>query len=361
MSEGFVSANNSTSTPLAPGGVFTGAADEVKDFGAVTCFVYADANSVVDGLSFRWSSDAANWDLTDNYSITASGAQFFTFPIKARYFSLVFTNNSAAQLNFRLQTIYHTDSITANATVADTDAIAMPIVGTTIGRVDQGTGNAASSSWAVSGNMGISGTDGVASTKLIRGFTSVAVFDERVRSLLEELVLLLIEKSCAESTDADADPPLERMSAVAHGIQPLPAAAGSTLGPISNIHGIPFILEGHPNLQTIRVNYTSAQTDVAIVTPNANQIIVATSIEFTLDKTCSVNVAARVGFGTTTTPAGVGVIASHPGIDPGGGLVKGNGGGIIGIGIAGDPLRITSGVPTGGSLDVVASYFLIED
>ena len=51
---------------------------------------------------------------------------------------------------------------------------------------------------------------------------------------------------------------------------------------------------------------------------------------------------------------------SHPGIAAGSGVVEGNGSGILGVGADGEDLRITSEVPTTGSLRVVVSYYTVE-
>ena len=69
---------------------------------------------------------------------------------------------------------------------------------------------------------------------------------------------------------------------------------------------------------------------------------------------------STTGFGATTTPTTTGVILSHPGIAKGGGVVEGDGSGILGVGADGEDLRMTSEVPTTGSIDVVVSYHTIE-
>lgn len=111
-------------------------------------------------------------------------------------------------------------------------------------------------------------------------------------------------------------------------------------------------------LVTTRVNYTAAQTDTAIVSTTSG-VIHVTSIQIGLDAACTVAVAVRIGFGSANTPTGDGVLASHPGIVPGGGMVKGDGSADMGYGASGDDLRITSTVPTGGSIDVVISYYIV--
>ncbi len=148
--------------------------------------------------------------------------------------------------------------------------------------------------------------------------------------------------------------------AVDHGASPTAVAAGDRTDGYANRDGIPFIMGGHMNTVTRRDNFTTAQTDQALVTVSAGTKIVVTQLMITADNGNSVDVQARVGFGTATTPTGAGVVGSHPGVPPGGGFTMGNGGGILGIGADDEDLRLTSEVPTGGSIDVVTTYFLIE-
>lgn len=113
-----------------------------------------------------------------------------------------------------------------------------------------------------------------------------------------------------------------------------------------------------PAVITVEAAYTAAQTDAAIVTVAAPDRIVVTRVDAVLDEACTVGVGFRIGFGTVNTPTTTGVVASHPGMVPGGGLAKGDGSGVLGIGASDEDLRITSEVPTGGSLRVVVSYYL---
>lgn len=162
---------------------------------------------------------------------------------------------------------------------------------------------------------------------------------------------------------SDAGGPVKTGSvAVAHGANPTAVTAGQRTDNYANRAGIPFHIGGHPNIQTLRANYTSAQTDTAIVTVGAGAKIVVTAIMVTADAANSVDVAVIIGFGTANTPTTTGVVASHPGIPAasGGGFARGDGSGILGIGADNEDLRITSEVPTGGSISVIVTYFTIE-
>lgn len=150
------------------------------------------------------------------------------------------------------------------------------------------------------------------------------------------------------------------MRAIAHGTNPTAVAAADRTAWYANRAGVPFVIGGHPNTVTLRANYTAANTDAAIVTVAGGLKIVVTRCSVMCHKANTVNVAVVIGFGATTTPTTTGVVLAHPGIAPGGGVVEGVGAGILGTGADGEDLRITSGVPTTGSIDVVVSYYTIE-
>lgn len=148
--------------------------------------------------------------------------------------------------------------------------------------------------------------------------------------------------------------------AIAFGTNPTAVAAADRTDNYANRAGVPFVLGGHPNIQTLRVNYTTAQTDAAIITVGAGAKIVVTQIVVAADTGNSVNTTVRIGFAVAVTPTGAGVVVSHPGVAPGSGISRGSGSGIVGVGADGEDLRITSTVPTTGSIDVNVSYFTIE-
>lgn len=159
----------------------------------------------------------------------------------------------------------------------------------------------------------------------------------------------------------DGDNPVKiGLKAHAHGSSPTAVAAADRTDWYANRDGIPFMMGGHMNTVTRRDNFTAAATNTALVTVSGGTKIVVTQLMITADNANSVDVQARVGFAAVTTPTGAGVVGSHPGIPPGGGFTMGNGGGILGVGADGEDLRITSEVPTGGSIDVVTTYFEIE-
>lgn len=157
--------------------------------------------------------------------------------------------------------------------------------------------------------------------------------------------------------------------AVSGSASPTSVASGDRTRFIANQHGIPYMMGGHPNLITREYDFgTAAQTDVnlAAATVAADERVYVTRLEVLCDNANSVAVSARVGFGTASVPAasstGVsGMIASHPGIAAGSGIICGNGSGIIAVGAAGEEPRITTSAATSGNTHVIISYYLIDE
>lgn len=149
--------------------------------------------------------------------------------------------------------------------------------------------------------------------------------------------------------------------AVAHGANPDAADANDAVAALANRHRIPFTIGGHPNIITVRLQFTAAQTDVAVVTVGASTKIVVTAFQVTLDNASTVFPSVRLGFGTANTPTTTGVIGAHGGLPAGGGFGRGDGSGIIGIGADNEDLRITTvGTATGNGVEVVVTYYTIE-
>jgi hypothetical protein len=133
-------------------------------------------------------------------------------------------------------------------------------------------------------------------------------------------------------------------------------------------NGIQFTLGGHPNPIHRQFNITDAdgaQTDLNILNAvvAATDVCVVTALTVACANSNTVDVQCRIGFGAANTPGNdaLKVILSHPGIAKGSGLVLGNGGGIVGMGAAGDELRMTCGDPVTGSIDVCVTYFIVSN
>jgi hypothetical protein len=157
--------------------------------------------------------------------------------------------------------------------------------------------------------------------------------------------------------------------AVSGSATPTSVAAADRTRWIFNQHGIPYMMAGHPNLITREYDFgTAAQTDVnlAAAAVAGDERVYVTRFEALCDNANTVAVSVRAGFGTASVPAasssGVsGMIASHPGIAAGSGIICGGVGGIIAVGGAGEEPRLTSTVATSGNLHVVISYYLIDE
>lgn len=160
---------------------------------------------------------------------------------------------------------------------------------------------------------------------------------------------------------ADAGEPVKiGYKAIAHGTNPTGVTANDRTNAYANRAGIPFVIGGHPNPITIEAEYTAAQTDTAIVTVSTGAKIVVTQIQVTADNANSVDVGFRVGFGTANTPTTTGVVLTHPGLQSGGVVSRGDGSGMLGVGADASDLRITSEVPTSGAIRVLVTYFTVE-
>lgn len=98
---------NSSTTPLLANTDFTGTAEDIVNYAAITVFVCSDTDSDPNGLKIEFSSDGINWD--DNYvfTILADIPRRFQFPVGTKYFRVIFQNGGDEQTEFRLQTILH--------------------------------------------------------------------------------------------------------------------------------------------------------------------------------------------------------------------------------------------------------------
>jgi hypothetical protein len=150
--------------------------------------------------------------------------------------------------------------------------------------------------------------------------------------------------------------------AIAHGTNPTAVAAGQRTKGYANRAGVPFTIGGHPAIITSRTQFTAAQTDASLVgTIATGTKVVVTGFQVTLDNASTVFPSVRIGFGTTNTPTGAGVIGAHGGVPAGGGFGRGDGSAILGVGGDGEELRVTTvGTATGNGIEIIITYFLIE-
>lgn len=155
-------------------------------------------------------------------------------------------------------------------------------------------------------------------------------------------------------------------TSVALKANPAEVTAGQVAPWNTTIGGIPFVLNGHPNI-IVRSNTVldsdGAQANASLVgTIAANVSVVITQLWVKADKNNSGNVAVRIGFGTASVPSPT--LAGTAGILIDEDLGAGEGHqlpvGMIAIGASGEELRITCDDPAGGALYVGYSYFTMS-
>ena len=112
---------------------------------------------------------------------------------------------------------------------------------------------------------------------------------------------------------------------------------------------------GPPKSIARRAVYTSAQTDAVFISVGSGFRAVVSRMSAMVGGGVTGNTQVRLGFGAANTPTTTGVLLTHSGIAPGSGVVEG-GAGILGEGEDAEAVRITCGTPSGGSLDVRATY-----
>ena len=102
---GHVSTDNSTAATLTGDEMFTGAWEDITNYGVVVITVNSSHDSATNGLMVEFSSDGTNVDSDDTYTIPADTGKTFSFQSAAQYYRVKYTNGSTEQTSFRLQTI----------------------------------------------------------------------------------------------------------------------------------------------------------------------------------------------------------------------------------------------------------------
>lgn len=102
---GVVDTQNSTTTPLGIGGVFTGEWVEILDGADIFVNIITDQASATDGLVVEQSSDGVNADHSDVFTINASQAENYDINPHSKFMRVKYTNGSVAQTYIRLQVI----------------------------------------------------------------------------------------------------------------------------------------------------------------------------------------------------------------------------------------------------------------
>lgn len=92
----------STSTPLAASATYTSNAATTFGYTSIRGFAFSDQASATNGLSIQQSMDATNWDVKDEFTVSASTEKPFRVDVAAPYVRIVYTNGLTNQTSFRL-------------------------------------------------------------------------------------------------------------------------------------------------------------------------------------------------------------------------------------------------------------------
>lgn len=111
QSLGTIDSGNSTTTPLAGSGTFTGTYVDLKDYASIVVSIFADQSSATDGVKFQWSSNGTNLDIEETSEFTINAGRGYYLSPRAQFFRVVFTNGGSAQTIFRLETILRTQDV----------------------------------------------------------------------------------------------------------------------------------------------------------------------------------------------------------------------------------------------------------
>ena len=215
-------------------------------------------------------------------------------------------------------------------------------------------------------------TDDVSSVhfqKIKLDFGADGATDFFVTDVVGKLFVIVQGKQAHDAADSSNNPVKTGAKAIAHGTNPTAVAAADITDLYANRAGVPFVIGGHPNVQTAVYLATGATTDDNVLPAiSSGTKYVITRYTITLDESTTVGVAVRLGFGAASVPALPsanadavnGILVYHPGMVPGSILTGGDGSGILGVGGDGEELRITCEAATSGTLVVAVSYYTIE-
>jgi hypothetical protein len=149
---------------------------------------------------------------------------------------------------------------------------------------------------------------------------------------------------------ADSGNPVKVGSkAVNHGSSPTAVAAGDRVDQVANRHGVPFTICGHPNIERVRGQRTTAGS-ATLKSVDAGSKIVVTAYAATSAGGSAATCKVELKLGST-------VIAEHPGMLAGSGLVEGSGAGILAVGADGEDLTLVTDATA--TITAVASIYTV--
>lgn len=112
--------SNSSTTPLAGSATFTGSYQSCANAEAVRVSIITNQDSASNGLVISWSSDGTDTVATETFTVTTAGF-LETFPARAAYVRVAYTNGAVAQAIFELTTVKlgrNPHSVTTNTPIA---------------------------------------------------------------------------------------------------------------------------------------------------------------------------------------------------------------------------------------------------
>lgn len=106
VENGHICVDNTTSTLLGGGAVFTGSWQDTLNYNVIIIGINTDKASAVDGLDVQWSCDGITVNDHDYFTLLANQNKVFTFSPARRYFRIIYTNGPVAQTTFCIQSVF---------------------------------------------------------------------------------------------------------------------------------------------------------------------------------------------------------------------------------------------------------------
>lgn len=92
----------SSSSALLANASYTSSSATTFGYTSMRGFAFSDQASATNGFSIQQSLDGTNWDVKDEFSVSASTEKPFRIDVAAPYVRVVYTNGGTNQTSFRL-------------------------------------------------------------------------------------------------------------------------------------------------------------------------------------------------------------------------------------------------------------------
>lgn len=361
---GAVDANNSTTSTLLANGVFTGTSTSVLNYTNIEVIIYSDQSSAAGGLLIEFSKDGTNWDDSSVFtfstgSVGPNQGQVFIAGVRGQFYRIVYTNGSVNQTTFRLQSVLKThviggDVLSISGTINGNNhaAITMSQI---IGLSTAGGGTyvpvKVTPSGAVASAITASNVGDIADgADVTMGSTADAAVSSDTTGTLSGKLRGLV-KILADVWDSTNH---WLKISIQNATLAVTQSGTWTVQPGNTANTTPWLVQqNQTTFSPLEAAYTAAQTDTAIVTATNVQNITVRKITVSVDTATTVSVSFRIGLGPTNTPTTSKVLMTHPGLAPGSWITETFSDNYSLIqGATDDDLRITSTVPSNGSLRV---------